>query len=124
MSVAAATGDGFARALAAKDFERLSGLLDPAADFRALTPNRAWEATGPEEIEPILRAWFDHEDEIEELERVESEGFADLERVGYRLRVRNPKGLFAVEQQAYLATKDGMISWLRILCSGFRPIDG
>jgi hypothetical protein len=46
----------------------------------------------------------------------------DRERVGYRFRVRNPDGLFVVEQQAYLSGSDGRIEWMRVVCSGFRPV--
>jgi hypothetical protein len=41
--------------------------------------------------------------------------------LGYRLRVRNPDGLFVAEQQACYTERDGRISWMRVLCSGFRP---
>jgi hypothetical protein len=44
--MAATLGEQFAEALAAKDFERAGDLLDPEVDFRALTPSRAWEASG------------------------------------------------------------------------------
>jgi hypothetical protein len=27
-----------------------------------------------------------------------------------------------VEQQAYLSARDGRIGWMRVLCSGYRPI--
>ena len=43
--------------------------------------------------------------------------------IGYRFSVRNPDGRFLVEQQAYLAARDGRIGWMRVLCSGFRPVD-
>jgi hypothetical protein len=39
-----------------------------------------------------------------------------------RIRVRNPDGLFLVEQQVYLEERDGKIGWMRSVCSGFRPI--
>jgi hypothetical protein len=88
-------GPQFARALAAKDFGRIAGLLHPEIDFRGMTPRRTWEASDPEAaISEILREWFEDSDEIEALERVETDAFADRERVGYRFRV---------------------------LCSGFRP---
>jgi hypothetical protein len=118
-------GAAFARALAAKDFDRIRDLFDPHIDFRGLTPSRAWEATGPDAvISGILTRWFEETDEILALERLEGDAFADRERIGYRFRVRNPKGRFLVEQQAYLAARDGRIEWLRVLCSGFRPADG
>jgi hypothetical protein len=42
--------------------------------------------------------------------------------VGYRFSVTNPDGRFLVEQQAYLAARDGQIEWMRVVCSGFRPL--
>lgn len=29
-----------------------------------------------------------------------------------------------VDQQAYLAARDGRIGWMRVLCFGFRPVAG
>ncbi len=116
------TGAEFARALAAKDPSRMLDLLHPEIDFRGLTPNRAWEANDRDAvISVLLGRWFEEADEIEALERVESDTFADRERVGYRLSVTNPDGRFLVEQQAFLAVSDGRIGWMRVLCSGRRP---
>jgi hypothetical protein len=116
-------GADFARALAAKDFGRILELMHPEIDFRGLTPSRHWEATDPGAlISGVLREWFEDSDEILALERLESDVVADRERVGYRFSVRNPDGRFLVEQQAYLSARDGRIEWMRVLCSGFRPI--
>jgi hypothetical protein len=115
-------GAEFARALAAKDSERLLELLHPEIDFRGLTPNRSWEAGDPEAvISVLLDQWFEDKDEIEGLEELESDSFSDRQRVGYRFRGSNPEGPFLVEQQAYLHSRDGQIVWMRVLCSGFRP---
>jgi hypothetical protein len=120
----ASLGASFAAALAAKDFGRIRGLLHPEVDFRALTPSRNWEAADAETvIGSVLRLWFEDSDEIEKLEQVETDAFADRERVGYRFLVRNPEGLFEVEQQVYIGERDGKIGWMRTLCSGFRPVD-
>ena len=54
-------------------------------------------------ISGVLREWFEDSDEIEALERLESDAFADRERIGYLFSVRNPDGHFLVEQQAYLS---------------------
>ena len=117
-------GKAFAEALAAKDFAAISDLFHPEIDFRGLTPRRNWEAGNPNDvIHGILRQWFEDSDDIEELLSLETDAFADRERIGYRFRVRNPDGLYAVEQQAYLEERDGKIGWMRVLCSGFRPID-
>jgi hypothetical protein len=121
----ASLGASFADALAAKDFERIRELLHPEVDFRALTPRRDWQAGDPEAvIGSVLREWFEDSDEIEELVQVETDTFADRERVAYRFRVRNPEGLFLVEQQVYIEERDGQIGWMRSVCSGFRPIEG
>jgi hypothetical protein len=116
-------GASFARALSRKDFARIAELMDPEIDFRGMTPSRTWEAASPEEaIATVLRQWFEDSDEIESMELLETDAFADRERVGYRFSVRNAEGSFLVEQQAYLSGGE-RISWMRILCSGYRPID-
>jgi hypothetical protein len=122
MEEAATPGVEFARALAAKDRDRLRDLIDPEIDFRGLTPNRSWEASDADAVvSTVLGQWFEESDEIEALEHLEGDAFADRERVGYRFSVSNPDGRFLVEQQAYLGARDGRIVWMRVLCSGFRP---
>ena len=115
-------GRAFVEALGAKDFERLAALIDPQIEFGGLTPGRAWEATDSHGVvEGVLRQWFEDSDEIEQVLAIETDSFADRQRVGYRLRVRNPDGQFVAEQQAYYTERDGRISWMRVLCSGLRP---
>jgi hypothetical protein len=116
-------GTDFARALAAKDHERMGELLHPEIDFRAMTPRKVWEAQTPEAIiGEVFSEWFEDSDEIEELVHLETDAFADRERVGYRFRVSNPEGTHVVDQQAYLSPRDGKIGWLRIMCAGYRPV--
>jgi hypothetical protein len=115
-------GADFARALAAKDSTRMLDLIHPEIDFRGLTPSRSWEANDRDELLSVLFGqWFEDADEIEALEHLESDAFADRQRVGYRFSVNNPDGRFLVEQQAYLSARDGQIGWMRVVCSGFRP---
>lgn len=113
----------FAQAVADKDTERLRDLLHPELDFRGMTPGRVWDAAGVDDVISIIGTWFDEFDQIERVESVETDGFADRQRVGYRLRVRNGDGLHLVEQQAYLSERDGRIGWLRVLCAGYRPVN-
>jgi hypothetical protein len=116
-------GADFARAFAEKDSVRIRELLHPEVDFRGLTPRRFWEAGDPEAVVEILFGeWLEDSDEVEALEQVETDSVADRERVGYRFSVSNPEGRFLVEQQAYLSTRDGQIDWVRVVCSGFRPV--
>jgi hypothetical protein len=123
MQHATTLGAAFASALAAKDFGRLEELLHPEIDFRGMTPKRFWEASDPEAVvSGVLRQWFEDHDEIQSLEQVDTDVIADRERVGYRFRVRNPDGHFLVEQQAYLTERDGRIGWMRVMCTGFRPV--
>jgi hypothetical protein len=45
----------FAAALLVKDWDGVIALLDPAVDFRGLTPGQQWEATTPGDlIEQVL----------------------------------------------------------------------
>jgi hypothetical protein len=75
--------------------------MHPEVDFRGMTPRRVWEASDPATIvSEILRQWFEDSDEIETLDKLETDAFADTERVGYRRR----------------------IGWMRVVCSGFRPV--
>ncbi|MEA2123687.1 MAG: hypothetical protein QOI80_469 [Solirubrobacteraceae bacterium] len=87
----------FARAVADKDAARVRELLQREVDFRGLTPSRHWEATGADAvIATLFDSWFEAADRIDALEAVETDAFADRERVG-------------------------RIGWMRVVCSGFRP---
>jgi hypothetical protein len=116
-------GTLFAEAVAHKDAGALRALLHPEIDFRGMTPRSTWEAGDPDGVLDIVLAnWFESSDEIDELVEAQTGAFADTERVGYRLAGHNPDGPFVVEQQAYLAERDGRIGWMRVVCSGFRPV--
>jgi hypothetical protein len=116
-------GAHFARAFADKDAGRMRELLHPEVDFRGLTPSRAWEANGADAVLDILfGSWLEDSDHVEGIEAIEDDAVADRERVGYRCSVTNPDGRFVFEQQAYLSSRDGQIDWMRVVCSGFRPV--
>ncbi|WP_377642946.1 hypothetical protein [Oryzobacter terrae] len=117
-------GERLAHAVAAKDHDAVRAVLAPDVDFRALTPGRAWEGTGPDVVVATLFGhWFEDHDEVEALLGVEvGEPVEDTERVAYRLALRTPTGGRTAEQQAYYrGDEDGRIAHLRIMCSGFRP---
>jgi SnoaL-like domain len=117
-------GTGFAEAFASKDADRIRELVHPDIDFRGLTPNRNWEAADADAVVEILfDNWLEDSDEVESLDSVETDSFADRERVGYRWTVRNADGRHVVEQQAYIEERDGKIGWMRVVCSGFRPVE-
>ena len=89
-------GELFARAIAAKDRSQLCSVLADPIDFRALTPQRYWEATSAEEVvdQIILGQWFDPGDHIQELCSVITGDVGDRHHVAYRMRVRNADGDF------------------------------
>ncbi len=119
----AVIGTEFARALAAKDGERLRSLLADAVDFQGLTPGRHWTAaTAVAAVnDVILGHWFGPGDDITSLRSVAAGQVADRERVAYRLAVDRNGDHFVVEQQAYYESDGEHITWMRVLCSGYRP---
>jgi hypothetical protein len=119
-------GSALARAVSVKDRAGLLEVLADGVDFRALTPERAWEAHTSAEVADILFGeWFEPQDDIVGLIGVEDgDPVEDTQRVSYRLAVRTPEGDVTVEQQAYYRTDEGRIVHLRVLCSGFRDTGG
>ena len=106
-----------------KNYARVADLLRPDVDFRALTPNRSWQAHDSDTvIEQVLMSWIEPDEHVEELISVDTDTIFDCERVGYRYRLRTPDGSFLVEQQAFLRERDGRIDWVRLVCSGSRPV--
>ena len=116
-------GERFARAVAGKDVGALADLLKPEIDFRAMTPDEVWESKSAAKVidEIVFGNWFTKTDRLEMIGAVGAGTIGDRHRVGYRLRVTSPTGLFVVEQQAFFAVERDRICWLRMMCSGFRP---
>lgn len=114
-------GPAFAQALAARDFDKLRSLLDPAVEFRALTPRRAWEADGDAETLALFQRWFDQSTVIDEIDDVSSHAVGDRSHFSYRFLGHDGDGPFVIEQQVYFTERDGRIDWMRMMCSGFRP---
>ena len=116
----------FAAALAARDAVALRSLFGTDVDFRGLTPGRVWEAQTADALvgDVILGSWFEPGDVIQQIESVQHGQIGARIRIGYRLRVQNAGGTFTVEQHAFCDLTDGVITWLRVLCSGFVPVTG
>lgn len=112
-------------AIVARDFAGARELLHPDIDFRAMTPNRIWEADGPGDVESHLRAWLaDPGEKVTGVEATEPELVEDTLRVGWRVRGIDGEGPFVYEQQAYVREDEGRVTWMRVFCSGFRRPDG
>ncbi|MGN6576381.1 MAG: nuclear transport factor 2 family protein [Nocardioides sp.] len=122
--VADRLGEAYVEAVVSGDADRIRGLLTDDVDFRAVTPRRAWEATTPDDVlDIVLGHWFPAADGPRELVKTSHDMFADRERVDYRMLVHGTEGDTLVEQTAYYSVRDGRIGWMRIACSGFRPVD-
>jgi hypothetical protein len=120
--MAANAGERFAAALLAKDWDGVTAVLDPAIDFRGLTPGQPWEAKTPEDlVQHVFSRWFEPSDDIYEVLDISTGQVLDRHRVVYRFRVRNPDGDYLCEQTAYYDADADTITKLRILCSGFLP---
>ncbi len=118
----ASVASGFVDAILARDFPRACSLLNPDIDFRAMTPNRVWEAASPAGVEDVLRAWFEHpERDVERIEPTEPASVEDTLRVGWCVYGSDAHGPFIYEQQAYLREENAQVVWLRVMCSGPRP---
>ena len=119
--------DKLTAAVVARDFDAAAALLAPDAAFRAMTPNRIWEAPDPAGVAEVLRTWIADPDEaVHAVEAVAPDAVADTARVGWRVHGTNADGEpFVFEQLAYVREDDeGRITWLRIMCSGPRDPAG
>ena len=119
-ATATSLGAAFAYAIASRDFEKLADLLHPEVEFRALTPRRSWEAGTRDGALEVLRTWFGDCD-IQDVLRVDTAEIGGRYHVGYRYQGERPAGPFLIEQQGYYDETDGRVSWIRLVCSGFRP---
>ena len=114
----------FVHAYAQHNRADLLGLLAADVDFRGMTPGRFWEASTAEGlVDDVLLHWLDVHDVVQQVLALDRDWMADREHVSFRLSVHTPDGHHLVEQQAYLMVDDGLISWLRMMCSGFRKVD-
>lgn len=116
-----ALGERLIRAAAAKDFLGAGSLLAPDVEFRALTPQKLFEAHSREAVLGVLEDWYSPADAIEALE---ADNVVDRPGVRYRIRwSSDEEGRFVFEQQAYYDVADGQITRIHLVCSGDRPIE-
>jgi ketosteroid isomerase-like protein len=116
-------GEQWVAAIAAGDRAALTALLADDVDFRGVTPRMALEGTTPEAVADIvLGRWFDDGVRIDGLEQLSEDAVVDTQRVGYRFRTTTGDGPHLIEQQAYYRGDTDTIGFLRIVCSGYRPV--
>ena len=116
-------GERWVSAIAARDRAGLAALLTDEVDFRGLTPRKAWEGTTPADVvDVVLGTWFSDGTSIDDIEQVTTDDVADTHRIGYRFRTTTADGPHLIEQQAYYRDDGDRIDYLRIVCSGYRPV--
>ncbi|WP_151084658.1 hypothetical protein [Nocardioides cynanchi] len=116
-------GERWVAAIAARDSAGLQALLAPDVDFRGLTPRRVFEGTTPGEVrDVVLGTWFGEGVSIDRVEEVTTDVVGDTRRVGYRFLTTTADGPHLIEQQAYYRGGIETIDFLRIVCSGYRPV--
>jgi TusA-related sulfurtransferase len=106
--------------LLCKDFERLTGALDPRVRFRALAPGESVDVGSADEAARVFRRWFADKDEIE-LVLSEAEPLGERTQLRYRLRLRRNGEPLLVEHRLCGDVEDDRFVSLDLLCSGFRP---
>ena len=116
-------GERWVAAIAGRNSADLKALLTDPVDFRGLTPRRAWEATTPGEVrDVVLGTWFGDDVTIDRIEEITADDIGDTKRVGYRFLTTTADGSHVIEQQAYYRCEGDTIGYLRIVCSGYRPV--
>ena len=110
-------------AIVARDVARAAALFHPEIDFRAMTPNRVWEAEGSSGVEAVLREWFENpEEDVQGIEATQPTAIRGTLRVGWLVHISDVDGPHVFEQQAYVRESGGLIDWMRVMCSGWIPL--
>lgn len=114
-------GETFIAALVGRDFAALEDCFHPEVHFRALIPPGIREATTAAGGVEHMRRWFADADH-HELLRSAVETVADRLHVAYRFKVHDADGWQIIEQQAFADVREGRITHIDLLCTGFRVV--
>ncbi len=112
------------RAITARDYTSLFGVLARDARFRYLIPSGPGQVAGAADVAAKYFEWFGDVVTLE-VQEVLVQRVSDRTSARYRFLVREGRDWEVVEQQAYLdVDAEGRIAAIDLLCSGFRPTDG
>jgi hypothetical protein len=119
------TSARFLAALRELDFEGLERCLAPDVWFRTLLPRRVHESKTARETARTLRDWIEGHGDGRLLESDHSVSIG-RERIRYRFLLRPkwaPDQWHVMEQTGSFKQRDGKISRLDLVCSGYHPSD-
>jgi hypothetical protein len=109
-----------------RDFDGVSSCLDPHVELRALLPHRFLEEAGRDVVTSSFRTWFEPAHVFHALGRSHII-VAGRSRLTWRFEVSPHPGtgdtaLYVIEQTLFCDERQGSITAIDLLCSGFRPV--
>ena len=120
------TVDCFLAALGRQDFESLEACLAQNVWFRALLPKSLHESNTAKEAVEAYRSWYGSARRFK-VQTLEHSAAAGREHLRYRFLVLPPwapEEWHLIEQSGFCRVKEGRISRLDIVCTGFHSDRG
>ena len=121
---AAATAIEFLEALGRRDFAEVASRLAPNVWLRVLLPRKVVETYDAEDAVAELQGWFGMASDFQVLE-TDHHTVEGREFIRYRFLLRPDWALgqkHVIEQTGFCRVKDGRISRLDLVCTGFFPV--
>ncbi len=114
-------GEEWIQALIEKDFQRLREICQPDVHSQLITPSRVHTLANAPDLTQKVEQWFGACDSIQKVQsRIAMVG--EKLAIFYRLAMEENGEPYTAEQQLYCSIRDGQISQLNLLCSGFQPV--
>ena len=113
----------FVDALARYDFDELEACLAPDVWFRALLPRSVHESNSARQAADAYRSWYGSASRFALL-AAEQHTMAGREFLSYRFKLLppwTPEQWHVIEQAGFCRVKEGRISRLDVVCTGFHP---
>jgi TusA-related sulfurtransferase len=110
------------QALALRDRAGLLARLSDEVVLKALLPRRYVERDGAAEVADEMLGWFEDVPEIV-VRHCQVDRVGDVWHAGFQFGLLGLTPEHVVEQHAYCVVADGTVTTIRVLCSGFRPVD-
>jgi len=116
-------GEKFIQYLAARDYEKMSGLFHDSVTARLLIPGGLLTVYTSESLMNKINGWFADSDIFELKDYIISQPGGKL-GIRYRFTGRENGKSYIVEQQTFSRLLDGRITAFDLLCSGFQDFNG